>query len=438
MVVSGSTDGRVQLWDTKEGSVVGNPWKGHDNVVRCLDWSPNTLEITSGSYDGTIRRWNPRTGRQCAPPIDTHHGWVNAVKYSPQGNKLASGGADKMIRVWSNCGELLIEINGHDDWVWSLCWSMDSKHIFSSSSDCTIRKWQSIDGEELVVLRGHTNLVSSVCLCPDESYLVSASKDHSVRIWDLNTNQPVGGPLLHNEQVWALAMFPDGKYIVSAGVDSKVYVWSLEAALKEQGGDQVGSAHDDNAGPVVKLKGHTARSRDIPDAPPLPKHQSRAFGRYGNDFWGNGINPTPRRSALFVGTPSPLRLRNVFGFLRPSQPTNALQPIASKTQPRNFNLFSTHPVDVAPCRDEDRYGIAPESDAEAAAAMQCTSDKKADNSTQQGQDAAGEQGSQVSTQGRPTATAQGPNSADDTRESSYAIGCCGFYLDFGRRRRTSD
>ncbi|KAJ8597815.1 WD40 repeat-like protein, partial [Rhizopogon salebrosus TDB-379] len=57
MVVSGSADGRLQLWNVKEGSVVGDPWEGHGVPVRCLDWSPNAQEVASGSQDGTIRRW---------------------------------------------------------------------------------------------------------------------------------------------------------------------------------------------------------------------------------------------------------------------------------------------------------------------------------------------------------------------------------------------
>ncbi|KAG2745129.1 WD40 repeat-like protein, partial [Suillus brevipes Sb2] len=83
-IVSGSADGRLRLWNIKEGSMIDNPWEGHDvnAPVRCLDWSPDALEIASGSQDGTIRRWNPDTGRQIAPPIKASDGWVYAVKYS--------------------------------------------------------------------------------------------------------------------------------------------------------------------------------------------------------------------------------------------------------------------------------------------------------------------------------------------------------------------
>jgi WD40 repeat protein len=235
MVVSGSADGRLRLWNVEDGNVVGDPWKGHSAPVRCLDWSPNTKEIASGSQDGTIRRWNPNTGRQIAPPIETGHGRVHAVKYSPRGDKFASCGYDGVIRVWSKDGKLLIKIKGHGGSVRSLCWSKDGAYIFSGSGDMTIRKWQSIDGKELVVLRGHTNSIRSICLSPDERHLVSASSDYSVRIWDLRTNQQVSDALLHDDELLALAISSDGRYIASAGSDKKIYVWSFEAALKQSG-----------------------------------------------------------------------------------------------------------------------------------------------------------------------------------------------------------
>ncbi|KAG2053825.1 WD40 repeat-like protein [Suillus hirtellus] len=241
MVVSGSADGTIQLWNIKEGKMVGNPWKGHNDAVICLNWSPDAVEIATGSYDGTIRRWNPDTGRQIAPLIETSHGWVCAVKYSPQGDKFASGGADKVIRLWSKKGEPLVEIKGHENAVTSLCWSKDGTRIFSASSDCTIRTWQSSDGKELVVLQGHTKAVASLCLSPDESHLISASRDCSVRIWDLKTNQQVGDPLLHDGELLPLTMSIDGNYVVGAQLYANVYVWSLEVVLKQHGSDQIGS-----------------------------------------------------------------------------------------------------------------------------------------------------------------------------------------------------
>ncbi|KAG2741897.1 WD40 repeat-like protein [Suillus brevipes Sb2] len=416
MVVCGNADGRLRLWNIKEGSMIGEPWEGHDVGVVCLDWSPK--EIASGSQDGTIRRWNPDTGRQIAPPIKTSHGWVDAVKYSPQGDKFISGG-EGAICVWSRDGKLLIEIKGHDDTVTSLCWSKDGVYIFSGSLDGTIRKWRSIDGKKLVVLRGHTNIVRSLCLTPNERYIVSASDDYSVRIWDLKTNQAVGDPLLHDDQVPVVAMSPDGTFIANAGLDQKIYVWSLEAALERY---QVGGVDDGNA----KLKGRPAQPRVVRQ--PIPNTGGSA--KYGNDFFAdhsNGRTAPPANSSL-------LHWRSLFGSLRFSaRPTDAPRP--SPREPRHWNFRlrpvgkSRRTVEVAPARDEDRYGITPETDAEAAAAMQRTDGDEVDNSTQPGQPATGVQASQV----QPIQQAQVSTSGPE--DVVYEVNCCGFF--FGRRRPAS-
>jgi hypothetical protein len=351
---------------------------------------------------------------------------VWTIKYSPQGDKFASGGEHDMIRVWSKDGELFIEIEGHDSWVMSLCWSKDGAYIFSASDDHTIRKWQSIDGEQLIVFHGHTQSVNSICLSPDGCHLLSASGDYSVRIWDLETNQQVGDPLWHDDHVSAVAMSSDAQYLASAtfGLGAKVYVWNLEAVLKRARG--IG----DNADSNTKLKGHAARSRDIP-LPPIRQSNNRGLARYGNDFWGDDTNRTPHRSS---NTSSPRGLRNLFDFLRSGiPPTNLSSSIQLQSRRMNFSLLpvtiSRRPVDVAPCREEDRYGITPETDAEAEEAMQRTNNNTVNSSARQGQAVAGPQGSH----GRPTQSAQRQSS--DFEAGEPLIGCCGLYLV--RRRPAS-
>ncbi|KAG2344360.1 WD40 repeat-like protein [Suillus weaverae] len=109
-------------------------------------------------------------------------------------------------------------------------------------------------------------------------------------------------------------------------------------------------------------------------------------------------------------------------------PTNTPQQILSQLWHWNSSVFpvgsSSRPVDVAACREEDRYGIAPESDAEAAAAMLRPNDDVADSSTQPGQLAVGAQVSQ----GRPTQTQASTNGSEEIE-----VSCCGFVFSCRRR-----
>ncbi|KAJ8594287.1 hypothetical protein M405DRAFT_516338 [Rhizopogon salebrosus TDB-379] len=150
-----------------------------------------------------------------------------------------------------------------------------------------------------------------------------------------------------------------------------------------------------------------------------------------NDFWGNGTSHTPHRSAHLTSTTS--RPRNFPHFLRVTPRLVDAFTMPLQLRRRNFNPFagkdSVCTGDVAPARDEDRYGIAPPSAAEVAAAMQ----EVCDSSAQQGQAAA--EAPQVSIQRPPTQVIPGKSSALGTEELSYMTGCCGFHLF--RRRSTS-
>jgi hypothetical protein len=124
----------------------------------------------------------------------------------------------------------------------------------------------------------------------------------------------------------------------------------------------------------------------------------------------------------------------LFDFLRSgTRPTNPSSSIQLRPRRINFSSFpvtiSRRPAVVAPCRDEDRYGITPETDAEAEEAMRRTNNNTANSSTQQGQAVAGTQGSH----GQPTQSAQQQSS--DFGAGEPLIGCCGLYLV--RRRPAS-
>ncbi|OAX37399.1 hypothetical protein K503DRAFT_866892 [Rhizopogon vinicolor AM-OR11-026] len=176
-------------------------------------------------------------------------------------------------------------------------------------------------------------------------------------------------------------------------------------------------------------------------APPTRQAHNRDLPRYGDDFWGDNTNRSPYRSAPF--TDPPRRRRNFFDFLRFNvRPVGASHPLPLQSRRRNFSFFtgttSVSTIDVAPARDEDRYGIAPPTDAEVAAAMaaalQQASGNTVDGQTSQGQAAAGVQESQVATQGPTSQIAQGQHPAADTGEPVFAIGCCGFVVHLARRR----
>ena len=64
VIVSGSDDGTVRIWDAVTGDPVGVPLTGHDGPVNAvaIGRAGDRDIIVSGSGDGTVRIWDAVTG----------------------------------------------------------------------------------------------------------------------------------------------------------------------------------------------------------------------------------------------------------------------------------------------------------------------------------------------------------------------------------------
>lgn len=285
IIVSGSWDGTVQIWDPNTGGPIGQPLKqalpiralalghaegrrviafgGDDRTVRV--WNPptgtpisdtstgeqdavNTVAVgtlgdeplvVSGAHDGTIRLWNLHTGKPLEIQVHGHRGPVNAVTIGTLDGQtvLASGGQDHAIKVWD------ISAGGPSAWpptelgdaVNAVAIGMlpDGPVLVSGGADTVIRVWDLATGAPIGrPLVDHTAPVNAVALTPLDGrmVIVSGSDDGTVRIWDLAKGKPIDKPLTSDAQeVKALTVGTlNGQPIVAAGgTHSLVHVWDL-------------------------------------------------------------------------------------------------------------------------------------------------------------------------------------------------------------------
>ena len=70
MIVSGSTDNTVRLWDI-QGNPIGQPLRGHEGFVSSVAISPDGKMIVSGSWDKTVRLWDIQ-GNPIGQPLRGH------------------------------------------------------------------------------------------------------------------------------------------------------------------------------------------------------------------------------------------------------------------------------------------------------------------------------------------------------------------------------
>jgi WD40 repeat protein len=126
LLASASDDGTVRLWDAATGLSLGEPLRGHRNGVTSAAFSPDGKTLASASADATVRLWDLLTRQPLGDPIRISNFAVNAVAFSPDGNLLASAGAD-------------------DDGVW--LWDVNptswaSRACIRANRNLTLQEWR--------------------------------------------------------------------------------------------------------------------------------------------------------------------------------------------------------------------------------------------------------------------------------------------------------
>ena len=122
ILVSGSNDGNVNVWDCHNGFALVTRLEGHVGRVTCVDVMPvkEPFVIASGGEDCQVRIWHTSyiTASTLKKSQELEHGFnlahfilrghnhaVKTLKFNPSGRLLASGSEDMDIRIWNIQGK---------------------------------------------------------------------------------------------------------------------------------------------------------------------------------------------------------------------------------------------------------------------------------------------------------------------------------------------
>ena len=219
-LASSSEDATSKIWNLKNGNFIQG-FTGHSRGVTSVVFHPNKQTIFTGSLDNIIRQWDLKTG-QITHTLARHSNGVTSLAISPDGKSIASGSLDKTIIVWTNH-----TLTGHRATIRSVAISPDGQTLVSGSDDKEIKVWNLISGELISTLTGHSGSVLSVAISLDRQTLVSGSEDKTIKLWNLSTGEQIYSIIRHLDAVNSLIFSADGQTIFSGSQDSTIKMWRI-------------------------------------------------------------------------------------------------------------------------------------------------------------------------------------------------------------------
>lgn len=240
----GTMDNKIHIWDTKKEKYLRmlDPHSDekhtysdmhdirHSHSVYALAYSPDGKILVSGSENGKILLWNPKRG-WWYKTSKTPKGAVTAVTFSPDSKTFISNGNGNKIDVWDVKRaehKQSLEVKFNTGSITSVAYSPDGRTIAAGCIDKTIYCWNAGIGVLRQILSGHTARVTSVSFSPDGKLLASSSYDRTIRLWNTETGQHQQTISGHLGRVTSVTFSPNGRTLASASDDGTVLIWDLQ------------------------------------------------------------------------------------------------------------------------------------------------------------------------------------------------------------------
>ena len=116
-------------------------------------------------------------------------------------------------------GVTLREVTDPRSYVWSACFSRDSRTLVCCSVESRLLLWDGESGDCLEQL-GHSDAVNQACFSRDGCRLISCSKDETIKVWNFSQNAlnclQLGNGGAGNYMT-CMRFSKDGKFVFSSG-----------------------------------------------------------------------------------------------------------------------------------------------------------------------------------------------------------------------------
>lgn len=223
-ILTAGRDRLIKTWDISSGQKM-NEFLGHKNSILTL-LKLNDKILLSASRDKLIKFWKNENGKFVfQKEVEIHHATVLTLCKIDEATFI-SGGGDGKINVVNEIGNVLLQWQGHDEWIWQIIKINDSE-ICSVGEDGVFKIWNFTNGE--LQTSFHINVpINSIAFDSFRKIIFVGNAKGEIQsfLWKKEKGDIVFQKSFQAHQgIIRRLKFING-FLFSAGEDSKVKVWN--------------------------------------------------------------------------------------------------------------------------------------------------------------------------------------------------------------------
>jgi len=227
-IVSGSSDGRIALWNAFTREKLGHLWG--DKSIYSIIFNPDGNQVASANIDGNVIVWDLTTKRETL--IQTGTTDLNLI-FSPDGKWLVTGGKDGKISFWDpNNGKRGEEVYLKEP-VLVLAYSSNGKLLYTSSKDGAYKVWDTTkDPIRQMISGGYYGPIFSASFSPDDQYIIQGGMSGYAQVYGFGKLDRMDQPkttygiatIFGDGQVNQSMFSPDGKKFVASTDQGEIII----------------------------------------------------------------------------------------------------------------------------------------------------------------------------------------------------------------------
>jgi WD40 repeat protein len=299
LLITAGRDNTIKVWRfaevlSQQVSATRGPVKtlrGHGSWVSSCSASGNADLLVSGSYDGTIKLWDFE-GYQESQILEVGNREVLGLAFSPTGDRVLAPLSDRTAVMWNiETQETRFLREGHEILAYRAAPYPDRSKVVTTAGDNTTRIWDTKTGAEVNVLKGtgrrgalalygepgatapwiltgsdrvtpegewkallwnpvervdsqyechefgeHRAEVTVVAISRNGQLLLTADASGAAFLWEANAGLPrVVSRFYHSAPIQAAAFLPSGDYVLTASIDGELALWATRGSEGQLG-----------------------------------------------------------------------------------------------------------------------------------------------------------------------------------------------------------